>query len=233
MTINTNSILNNLQMNLIKISAQEKVDGNTADKMIHDSLESDIHSSNAEIMNFNEAVGYMQVADGVLNGISKQTDELNRLSVSSRNGILNSDQESMITSQMDAISHNISKTISETTFNGKNVFGGDFNVGDMSINLGLNTDSLDVKSQDSIQDFTKQINSIRGDIGAFMNSANSNIDNLTEKVVNEARSKANFEPDIAKTTNNIKKDELNLTASTIAMAHNGDLLAQQIKTLLE
>jgi len=233
MNINTNNILNNLQTNLIKISAQDKIDNsnNMADKMLYDNLNSDMLESQQEILNFNDAIGYMQIADGVLSNISDQTNELNTLSVASNNAALNSEQKAMISSQMQDIQNNIAQTISQTTYNGKNVFNNDFNIENQSINLTLNTDSLDL-NQDSILDFQKQVDSLRSDISSFMNSANSNIDNLSTKLVNEANSKSNYEVDLAKTINEINKENLNLTASTIAQAHNTDVLANSIKSLL-
>ena len=229
MQINTDSILNNLQTNIIKLSTAQKID-NGADKMLYDNLESDISSSSQEIMNFNDAIGYMQVADGVLSNISEDVDKLNTLSVANNNAALNSDQKAAIESQMQDIQKNISKTLSSTTFNGRNVFGGEFNVGDFSINLSIKQPSnLD---QDSILDFQKQIDSLRGNIGSFMNSANANIDNLTTKIVNESASKSNYEVDIAKTINEINTDNLKLQASTIAQSHNNDILANQIQQLL-
>jgi len=234
MTINTNNIMNNLQTNLIKLSAQDKIDNsnNTADKMLYDTLNSNMMQSQQEILNFNDAVGYMQIADGVLSNISDQTNQLNTLSVAQNNAALNSDQKAMISSQMQDIQNNISKTLSETTYNGKNVFGGEFNVGNMSVNMNINSDSLDISNQDSILAFQKQINTARSDIGAFMNSASSNVDNLTTKVVNEANSKSNYEVDVAKTVNDINKDKLNLNASLLAQSHNQDILANSIKSLL-
>ena len=234
MNINTNNILNNLQTNLIKLSAQDKIDdsNNSVDKMLYDNISSDMLDSQQEILNFNEAVGYMQVADGVLSNISDQTDELNTLSVASNNAALNSDQKSMLNSQMQDIVNNINKTITDTTYNGKNVFNSDFQINNQSINLEINTDSLDTTNQKSILDFQKHINSLRSDIGSFMNGANANVDNLTTKVVNEANSKSNYEVDTAKTINEINKNNLNLTASAIAQVHNTDILANSIKQLL-
>ena len=231
MTINTNNILNNLNLSLTKISSPDKTNDNTTDKMMHDNLQSDMLQSQQEILNFNDAVGYMQVADGVLSNISKQTDELNTLSVASNNGILSSDQKSMINSQMQDISNNISKTLTDTTFNGKNVFSSNFQINDTNINLNINN-NIDLSNQDSILDFQKQIDSKRSDISSFMNSANSNIDNLSQKVVNEANSKSNFEQDIANNVNDINKNNLQLNASLLAQSHNTDILANSMKELL-
>ena len=234
MDINTNNILNNLQTNLIKLSAQDKIDNsnNMADKMLYDNLNSDMLESQQEILNFNDAIGYMQIADNTLSNISDQTNELNTLSVASNNAALSSDQKAMISSQMQDIQNNISQTLSNTTYNGKNVFGSDFNIGDMSINLNLNSNSLDISNQKSILDFQKQIDSVRSDISSFMNNSLSNVDNLTNKVVNEANSKSNYEIDLAKNINEIKKEDLNLNASMIAQSHNTDILANSIKQLL-
>ena len=230
----TNNILNNLQTNLIKLSAQDKIDDstNSVDKMLYDDINSDMLKSQQEILNFNDAIGYMQVADGVLSNISDQTDELNTLSVASNNAALNNDQKAMINSQMQDIANNINKTISQTTYNSKNVFNSDFKVDNQSVNLNINTDNLDTTNQKSILDFQKHIDSLRSDIGSFMNGANANVDNLTTKVVNEANSKSNYEVDIAKTINEINKDNLNLNANLLAQAHNTDILANSIKQLL-
>ena len=230
----TNNILNNLQMNLIKLSAADKIDSsnNTADKMLYDNLNSDMLQSQQEILNFNDAVGYMQVADGVLSNISDQTNELNTLSVASNNAALSSEQKSMINSQMQDISNNINQTLSQTTYNGKNVFNDNFRIENQNINLEINSNSLDIDNQQSILDFQKHIDTLRSDIGSFMNSANSNVDNLTQKVVNEANSKSNYEVDLSKTINEINKNKLNLDATIIAQSHNTDILANSIKELL-
>jgi len=234
MTINTDNILNNLQTNLIKISAQDKIENsnNTADKMMYDNLNSDMMQSQQEILNFNDAIGYMQVADGVLSNISDQTNQLNTLSVASNNAALNSDQKAMINTQMQDISNNINQTISQTTFNGKNVFSSEFNIGENSVNLNFDANNLDITNQDSIQSFQKQVDSLRSNIGSFMTSANSNIDNLSTNLVNEANSKSNYEVDLSKSINEINKDKLNLNASMYAQAHNSQLLQNNIQQLL-
>jgi len=234
MTININNVLNNMQTNLIKASAPEKMDkqNSAADKMLYDNINSDMLQSQQEILNFNDAVGYMQIADGALANVSDQVDKLNTLSVASNNAALNPDQQSMINTQMQDIQQTINKTLSETTYNGINVFNSDFEVGGSGVNLQLNANSLDISNQDSILDFQKQVNQVRSDIGSFMNSANSNIDSLSTKVVNEANSKSNYEVDIAKTASEIQKDKLQLNAATIAQAHNTDILANQVKQLL-
>jgi flagellin len=233
MQINTNNILNNLQLNLVQITEPNRVnDTDSADKILHDSMSSDMNSTKAELMNYNDAIGYMQIADGVLNGISKQTDVLNKLDVATHNDALNDDQKGMLREQMQQIKKSISETISNTTYNGLNVFNNSFRLGDEDVSLEIKSDSLDINDSKSIADFQKFIHNTRSDIASFTIGATEKANELTSKFVNEASSKAQFEPDMANNINNIKKDNLQLNASTFAAVHNTELLAQQMKNLL-
>jgi flagellin len=233
MNINTNNILNNLQMNLSQIAQPNRVDNSeTADVINHDSINSDMNSTKANLMAYNDAIGYMQIADGVLDGISKQTEVLNKLDVAMHNDALNSDQKSMLKNQMQEIKKGITQTISNTTYNGMNVFNNSFKLGDENVSLEVKSDMLNINDSKSIHNFQKFIDNTRSDIGSFMVGANKKADELTAQFVNEANSKAQFEPDIAQNINNINKDKLQLNASNFAAAHNTDLLAQQIYNLL-
>ncbi len=233
MQINTNNILNNLQLNLVQITEPNRVNNtDSADKILHDSMSSDMNSTKAELMNYNDAIGYMQIADGVLNGISKQTDVLNKLDVATHNDALNDDQKGMLREQMQQIKKSISETISNTTYNGLNVFNNSFRLGDEDVSLEIKSDSLDINDSKSIADFQKFIHNTRSDIASFTIGATEKANELTSKFVNEASSKAQFEPDMANNINNIKKDNLQLNASTFAAVHNTELLAQQMKNLL-
>ena len=229
MQINTNNILNNIQLNLIKISSENKIEDDS-NKMLYDTLDSDISASKQNIMNFNDAIGYMQMADSALNNISKQTDELKTLNIARNNGALNNDNISTINHQMQTIQQSITKTIDETNYNGRNVFSGNFQIGDMNINLNL--PELDISNPDSIDKFSNSINTLKSNISSFINSSNSNIDNLTKQIVNESNSKKNYEVDLAKNINELKQNQLNLEASTITQAHNSDILANNIQMLL-
>jgi len=233
MTINTNNILNNLQMSLSHLSQPNKIDNSdSADKILHSSVNSDMDSTKANLMAYNDAIGYMQMAGGALQGVEKQTEILQKLDVATHNDALNSDQKEMLTHQMQEIKKGITQTLTHTTYNGINVFNHSFKIGDESVSLEVSSDSLDLNNSKSIEKFQKFIHTTLSDIASFSSSATKKSEELTSKFVNEAYSKAQFEPDIAKSVNNINKDNLQLNATTLAAAHNGDLLAQQIHNLL-
>jgi len=233
MTINTNNILNNIQMNLRNISNLTQTESNNpADKILHDSISSDIDSTKANLMAYNDAIGYMQVADGVLQGIVKQTETLQTLNVALHNDALNSDQKEMIHHQMQEIKKGITQTLTNTTYNGINVFNHTFRLGDESVSLEVNSNSLNIDDEKSIENFHKFLHNTLSDIAAFTLKATENTKVLTSKIVNESYSKSQFEPDIAKNIIDLNTNELKLQASILASVHNSDLLAKQMQTLL-
>ena len=211
---------NNLQTNFIQISAKERIE-ESAQKLVEEEVGRDVISSTKdEILNFNDAIGYMQVADDTLKSVSQQIDKIGSLEVASVNGALGSNEQSVISSQIQSIKDNISKTISNATYNGRDIFSGEFRVGDMSINLSLG-------NVDDIDEFSKRVGEVRGDVASFMNSALANIDNLTTKVINEAGLQNEDEMKLSK-----EMQGQHLTPLAIAQAHNSDILAMQIQQLL-
>jgi flagellin len=165
--LNTNTILHNLETNLNKIADPSKIDEtNSADKTIDDSFRSDINSKKAELMNYNDAIGYMQIADGALQSVSQQTQILHKLDVATHNDALNSQQKSMLHHQMAEIQRGISDTLSNTTYNGINVFNNTFRVeNDISVSLHVDSKRLDITDSDSILEFQKFVDKTRSDIG--------------------------------------------------------------------
>jgi flagellin len=227
---NLNSITLNLQENLAKLSLAEKLE-DESNNPLYTELQSSISSQNAEVKNLNEAVGFMQIADGALSSLSEQTMQLEELSVSRNSGALNSSQRSMIDSQMGDIQESMNRTISESSYNGLNVFNsGAFN--ESGLNISIDTNNLDISSVDSISQFRDAINSNRSEISSFMNSATSEIDNLSTTVVNESEAKSNLEVDFAEEAMDFKNNNLLLDASLIAQSHNMDLLKNNLSSLL-
>jgi len=228
MTIDTNNFLvNNIQMNLMNIaniSNTENNNINTADEILHDSLRSDINSTKASLMAYNNAIGYMQVADSVLQGVVKQTETLQKLDVALHNDALNSDQKEMIHHQMQEIKRGIDQTLTTTTYNGINVFNHTFRLGDESVSLEVNSKSLDINDSESIEKFHKFLHNTLSDIASFTLKATENSKLLTSKIVNESYSKSQFEPDIAKNMIDLNTNELKLQASILASVHHTDLL---------
>ena len=233
MTIDTNNILNNIQLQFTQILQPNKIeDNNSVDKIFNDSINSDIDSTKANLMAYNDAIGYMQIAQGVLEGVAKETEILQKLDVAVHNDALNSEDKNILRHQMQEIKKGITQTLTNTTYNGINVFNHSFKLGDESISLEVSSDSLDINDSKSIEKFAKFIHNTLSDIASFSANATKKSEELSAKFVNEAYSKAQFEPDVAKDINLVKNEKLQFESSILASVHNTDLLAEQMQTLL-
>jgi len=220
-----NNSANKINNDIQKLADPSKVD-NVVNAFIQDVYENDINTSLQEINNFNDAIGFMQVADGALNSISDNLNQIKTLQVAANNATLNSDNLSAINSQINALSQNINNTLTQTTYNDKSVFG-EFNFNGINVNTSMPEFSID-----NIDDFEKALNSARSSVGAFNNEATSMVNNLSQFVVNTSAAKAQNEPDIAQTLTDMKNEELKLNAALLAQAHNINISQQSLMNLL-
>jgi len=234
MTIDTNNILNNIQLQFTQILQPNKIeDNNSVDKIFNDSINSDIDSTKANLMGYNDAIGYMQMAQGALQGVAKETEILQKLDVAIHNDALNSEDKNILRHQMQEIKKGISNILENSTYNGINVFNHTFRLGDESISLEVSSDMLDINDSKSIEKFAKYIHNTLSDISSFTANLTKKSEELTAKLVTETYSENQFKPDVAKDIEVVKNEKLQFEASVLASVHNSDLLAQQIKTLLD
>ena len=222
-TINNN--LNQVNNNLSKLADPSSVEKNV-NRFIQDVYENSINTSLQEINNFNEAIGFIQIADSALTSIKNDINEIKSLNVRANNATLNNDNLSAINSQIEKLSQNINNTLSQTTYNEQSVFG-NFNFNGVEVNTSMPRFSLD-----NIEDFEKSLNNAMSAIGAFNNMAVSKIDNLNEFAVNTSNSKSQNEVDIAKSVTNLKNENIKLNASLLAQAHNINISQQSLMNLL-
>ena len=222
---NVNNNFNQVNNNLSKLANPSSVEENV-NRFIQDVYENNINTSLQEINNFNEAIGFMQIADSALSSMKNDINEIKSLNVRANNATLNSDNLSAINSQIEKLSQNINNTLSQTTYNEKNVFG-NFNFNGVEINTSMPRFSLD-----NIEDFEKSLNSAMSAIGAFNNMAVSKIDNLNEFAKNTSTSKSQNEVDIAKRITNLQNENIKLNASLLAQAHNININQQMLMNLL-
>ena len=217
--------LNQVNNSLSKLANPSAVEENV-NRFIQDVYESNINTSLQEINNFNEAIGFMQIADSALTSIKNDINEIKSLNVRANNATLNSDNLNAINSQIEKLSQNINHTLSQITYNEKSVFG-NFNFNGVEVNTSMPRFSLD-----NIEDFEKSLNSAMSSISSFNNMAVSKIDNLNEFAKNTSNSKSQNEVDIAKSITNLQNENIKLNASLLSQAHNININQQILMNLL-
>ena len=221
-----NNTQNKINKDIGKLENPATVEKNV-NKFIQDVYENDINTSLQEINNFNHAIGFMQIADGALKGISENLNQIKTLKVAANNAVLNNDNLAAINSQIDKLAHSINDIINKTTYNGKNVFG-EFNFNGININT-----SIDEFSVDNIDTFEESLKNAQNSLGAFNNEATNKINNLSTFVINTSAAKSQNETDIAKTITDMKNNEIQLNTAILAQAHNINLSQQNLMNLLK
>ncbi len=244
-------IAQNISTNLDKNKAEEKkaleniareralhaTDG--ANLMIADALLSEANTMSQGIRNANDAIGMLQIADGVLGSVTDSAIRLNELSVAMGNPMLNRSQRSMIEGEANALTQGMRDAMNEASFNGKNVFGGTLSFAisnNSSVNMTLNApkvDGISVHNQESISDFLKRVGSERANIGATISGIQSSINEEMNRVVNLRSAESNLQDnDVAENYNKVNKTRLREQAALYAHSFNTKHLQSKLGALL-
>ena len=206
--------------------------------LIAGSLGNDIGTLSQGLQNATDATSMMQIADGVLQDLSSSANDLNTLSVASNNAALSSDDKAALSSQANAIKASMQNNVDNATFNGQRIFGNDmqFSLGDSSLsaNIGnINTNSLDISSQQSITDFIKSLQSIQSTVGATSNALSSSTNSILTQISSLSSAKSQIsDTDIAKEVNNFAQQNIMLNASLMAQAHKNNISAAMVSQLI-
>jgi flagellin len=225
-TTHLNSQNQKINTEIQKLADPSKTD-KTVNQFIQDVYENDINTSLQQVNSLNDAIGFMQTADGALNSISDNLSQIKTLQTAANNATLNSDNIAAINSQINALSQNINDTLTQTTYNSKSVFG-EFNFNGIDVNT-----SMPSFSTDSIDTFESSLNDARNSVGSFTNEASATVNNLSQFIVNTSGAKSQNETDVAKTAVNLQNDTLKLNAALLAQAHNINISQQNLMNLLK
>lgn len=204
---------------------------------ISNMLQSQISGLDAGVMNGNQAIGMLQIADGALSSLSQGSDELSKLSVAYNNGALNSDQRNALVGQANDIKSSMQQVVDSATMNGQSVFGTkSFDLGssvqEVSATLP-SISSLDITNQDSLNIFSKNLSSSRSEIGSSINGIVSTVSSniTTSSALQSARSQIN-DADMAKMVNEKSKSEIQMNAAIMAQSHSTEYLQKMSASLL-
>lgn len=223
---------------IANISATRAIDATDGASMaIADALRTQGNTIDQGIANSYDAIGVLQIADSSLNNISKSADRINELSVRSNNAILNESQRTMIRQEANVLKDSINQSFDNATFNGKNVFQSmDFTLGsgEASFNLTrINSQSIDVENQDSVQKFMDQVGSLRADIGAGIQGINANINaSIQNSISSKSSEGTQLNDDVVKNYSDLNQGFLKENAALFAQAHNTLMLQTKMASLL-
>lgn len=99
-------------------------------------LDASVRGLTQGIANTNQAMGYLQTADGTLDTLTDIVQRMRELAVQSSNEILNSTQRSNLQVEFSALYDEYSRIVRTTNFNGKDVFSAAGSSTTMKIQVG-------------------------------------------------------------------------------------------------
>ncbi|MGJ8481646.1 flagellin [Sphingobium yanoikuyae] len=113
---------------------------------IASSMTSQIKGMTQGIRNANDGISLAQTAEGALGEVSNMLQRMRELTVQAGNGTNNDTAKTNIQSEISALSTQISKVITDTSFNGIKLFDGSGgNAGKISIQAGTNSsDAIEI-----------------------------------------------------------------------------------------
>ena len=181
---------------------------------IANQLSSQVSGLGQSIMNANDSIGMIQVADGALQEYGDILDEVRVLTLKASNGTLTSSNKEIIQNQIDSLMESADSIAKNTTYNDINLLDGSggssgdgvfvtqagANVGDThSVTIGdaqtssIVSDTIDVTTPEgaslalrTLDDAMDSIGSLRADLGAAQNQLVANIKNTSVTQVNIA-----------------------------------------------
>jgi flagellin len=205
--------------------------------MIADMLQMEASSLGQGVKNANDAIGFLQIADGALKGVSDGAIKLNELSVAYNNAALGTDSKNALLDEASKLQEGMGNMLNQASFNGKSVFGdASFYVGGGSISSSIqrpNVGSADITDQDTILRLQEETSRTRADVGSTINQAYSSINtNMTAVVSQSAAASQISDTDMAQASTDFNAAYLQSNAALFASSHSSQYLASQVSRLL-
>jgi flagellin len=235
----SNNYQNNINktLGMIASGVENKID-DAASASISSMLSSEVAAMGQGMMNLNDGISMMQIADGTTTSLSKNAAELNAMSVRYNSAALNTQDRAALQSDFNALAQSMQQSIDSTTYNNKALFGSDISIetsqGLVNASVGaIDTQGLDITSMESIVAFQNRLSSVQSDIGSNTNGMISSANALQQAFVSTSAAKSQLEDtDIADMVMQLQQNAMKLETSTLAQVHQTSLLQQQMSRLL-
>lgn len=192
------------------------------------------------VRNANDAISMTEVAEGSLKEVTTALQRIRQLAIQSQSGIYGSAERTALQQEINALTSEMSRVVSDTNFAGNAVLSGDysavFQIGafagqTISINLsrtggfgptGIGVGNVDVTSSSgasaaitAVDGAVSAIGRERADLGALSNRFQSTIRNLTNVQTNLASSMSRIQDaDYAKESSELIRNQIIQQATT-------------------
>lgn len=223
-----NEAKNNSEKTLSSIAAQRELSGkDNASLVISNALSSQISTLGQNVQNANEMIGMSQIADVSLRALSAGTEKLEELSVRFNSDTLTSSQKNALEKEFKNITNAMQQMVEGASYNGQSVLSNTFGFDTSTLS------SLAIDDQESITTFTQNLTSLSSTVSSTMNSAQSSITSSLSAMTNLSSANSTIsETPLDQKLAELSKQNLKIDSSTLAQAHQNDVMQQRIASLL-
>lgn len=202
-----------LSKNLEKLSSGYKINragDDAAGLAISESMRSQINGLNQAVSNANDGVGLIQTAEGALTETHSMLQRLKTLSTQAANGTYTTTARENIKAEVDALTQEIDRISTSTTFNGVSPLAGGKN---MTFQIGATaTETLNLATQD-MSSTALQIKDMKVSTTAEANASMKKIDDAIDTVSTYRAQLGAAQNRMEHTVNNLKVTSENVTAA--------------------
>ncbi|WP_267388994.1 flagellin [Sphingomonas sp. GC_Shp_3] len=222
------------------------------------SMQSQVTGMNQGIRNANDGISMAQTAEGSLDEVTNMLQRMRELTVQSANGTYSTSDLSNIKLEQDALASQISTVLTNSQFNGKNLFDGSAgSAGVVSIQAGANaSDSVTMTlpklttdtnlakvvsggasvASATLANYDTAIATVataRASLGATENRLTSAVNNLTTNSTNLSDAQSRIQDaDFSTESTNLAKAQI-LTQASTAMLAQANQSTQSVMKLLQ
>ncbi|MGH6743886.1 flagellin [Novosphingobium sp. PhB57] len=224
---------------------------------ISTSMTAQVRGMSQGIRNANDGISLAQTADGALSEVSNMLQRVRELAIQSASSTYQDSDRDAMQQEVTALTDQIGDVLSQTKFNGNNLFATTGSDVTFDIQTGANSgetvtltskvidganltaSALDVSTStaasatlDNVDDALADVNANRASLGAGQNRLESAINNLTNNVTNLSDAKSRIEDaDYSTETTQMAKAQILSQAST-AMLAQANQAQQNVMSLL-
>lgn len=204
-------------------------------------MTSQLRGTQMAVRNMNDAISFLQTAEGALGEISNMAQRMYELAVQLENGTLDSDQTADIKQEMSELSTAIGDIKTNTKWNDvatadfsfDTTVSGDGTTATLAKTTSLGTTPTNSSAASDIETFIETVASQRGEAGAYINRLGFMIDNLNNAAANYAESRSRIQDtDYAQASAELARTQIINQAAT-AMLAQANQQPQTVLSLLQ
>ena len=181
---------------------------------IANNLSVQVSEAGQNIMNANDSIGMIQIAEGAVGGINENMDRIRELTLKASNATMNDANRASIQKEIDGLMKSSSQMADSASYNGISLLdGSDGSLADASSALNI---EIDVTTADGLSNALKSIDTaknsfgqMRSEFGSSQNQLLSEIQSTSIFEINAAASESNLrDVDFAQESMNFNRQSL-------------------------